>query len=103
MAANNKRTSRRDSKEDSPSGSAGEGIDDTEVQRIIDAAGVMAECFKRLERRKALPSSKYNAIVSAANTFRFFESIELSRLRAEFDPEYKKEIEKMNRIAKTGR
>lgn len=73
-----------------------------DVQNILDAAAVMKVSFKALELRQALPKERYDAIASAANTFRWFEGIELSKLRAAFDKEYANELKHMNRIAKGG-
>ena len=61
----------------------------------------MKVSFRHLEKRKAMPKGRYDAVCSAANTFRWFSSVELSRLRAAFDPEYKAEMERLNRMAKT--
>ena len=74
---------------------------DSDVEKILEAADQMKECFKALEARSSLDAEHYNAVCSAANTFRYFRMIEISRLRAAFDPEYAEELEKLNRQART--
>ena len=73
---------------------------DDDVQKILDAADIMKAAFKDLERRQALTPDQHNRVDSAANTFRWFEGIELSLLRAAFDPDYAKELEDLTREAK---
>lgn len=73
---------------------------DSDVAKILQAAEQMKECFKALEARRSLDAEHYNAVCSAANTFRYFRMIEISRLRAAFDPEYAEEMRKLNLEAK---
>jgi len=84
---------------------------DSDVQKILDCCEQMKECFIRLEGRgvksfaeKGLPeeaaAKRYNAVGSAANTLRWFRAVEMSLLRAAFDPGYAAELEKMNRMVK---
>ena len=74
---------------------------DSDVSEILEQSEKMAECFKALEARRTLEAGQYNAVCAAANTFRWFRLVELSRLHAAFDADYKAELERMNRRAKT--
>jgi len=84
---------------------------ESDIQKILDAARAMKAAFKLLEVRgvksfaeaaghEQAAIDRYNAVRSAANTFRWFEGVELSLLRAAFDSVYADEIKKMNIIAR---
>jgi len=75
---------------------------DSDVQKILDAADQMKVSFKALEARRSLEWDEKKAVARAANQFRLFEGCHLAELRAAFDPEYAKELERMTKQAIKG-
>jgi len=75
---------------------------DSDVKKILASADQMKKAFNLLEARRSLPAEQYNAVCSAANTFRWFSDIEIAGLRAAFDKEYAEEMKKLTDKIKKG-